>query len=157
MRAAPIAALLIAALLGGCRDASPAPYRLVADVQQLMLFVIEPAAENYWDAVGTIMELNGTTEIAPQDDEEWEEVAVAAYTVAESGNLLMMQGRAMDDRAWISMSQALVETGRRAIAAAESKDPAAVFDAGAEIYYACTACHAAYAVETLRPNILPTE
>jgi cytochrome c556 len=158
MRVAPLAALLLAALLGGCRDASPTPYRLVADVQQLMLFILEPAAEVYWDAVGTILDQEtGTLEITPQDDEEWEQVASAAYMVAESGNLLMMQGRAMDDQAWISMSQALVETGRRAIAAAESKDPPAVFDAGAEIYYACTACHAAYAVETLRPNIIPTE
>ena len=39
-----------------------------------------------------------------------------------------------------------------AIAAAESHDSQGVFDAGAEVYAVCSACHAAYALQTLRPN-----
>ena len=141
--------------LTGCgRESGAQPFRPVADIQQLMVYVVEPAAEVYWDAVGTVMDQDGTHEIAPTTDEEWEAVVNAAYMVAESGNLMMMQGRARDDRAWMTMSQQLVEVGRRAIAAADARDRAAVFDVGAEVYYACTACHSAYAVETLRPNTL---
>jgi len=72
--------------------------------------------------------------------------------IAESGNLLMMGSRALDQTGWIGMSQAMVEVGRTAIEAAEARDEAAVFDAGAEVYYVCTACHAAYALGTLRPS-----
>jgi hypothetical protein len=149
--------LLLPLLLVGCaaEPDSPSPYRPVADVQQLMLTVVEPAAEVYWDAVGWIIDASGTQEIRPTTDEEWEAVRNAAYVVAESGNLLMMEGRAVDDGAWIAMSQSLIEVARTAIAAAEARDEAAVFDAGAEIYYACTACHGAYALETLRPNVIP--
>lgn len=147
--------LVIAALLTGCTttDASQG-YQPVADVQELMLTILEPAAESYWDAVGWIDELSGTTEIRPSTSEEWDAVRNAAFVVAESGNLLMMDGRAMDRGAWMSMSQAMIDVGRRAIAAAEARDEAGVFDIGAEIYYACTACHSAYAIETLRPNVI---
>ena len=60
------------------------PFEAVADGRQLMVSVIEPAAEVYWDAVGTVMDLEGTTEIEPQSDEEWEAVENAAWVLAES-------------------------------------------------------------------------
>ncbi len=140
-----------------CRQAEPppsppSPLRPVADVRQLMTTVVEPAADVYWDAVGTIIDRKGVVERAPKNDEEWEAVRNSAYMVAESGNLLMMGGRARDSGDWIALSQALVEVGRRAIKAAEAKDRAAVFDVGAEVYDACTACHAKYAAQTLRPG-----
>ena len=72
--------------------------------------------------------------------------------MAESGNLMMMGDRALDQAAWIGMSQAMIEVGQRAIEAAESRDRDAVFDAGAEVYYVCSACHAVYAIETLPPS-----
>ena len=50
------------------------------------------------------------------------------------------------------LSQALVDVGQRAIKAAESKNKAAVFDVGAEVYDACVACHAKYALPVMRPN-----
>ena len=61
-----------------------------------MASVVEPAAEVYWDAVGTIYDENGATEIEPQTIEEWDGIRNAAYVVAESGNLLMMSSRAKD-------------------------------------------------------------
>lgn len=128
------------------------PFEPVADVQQLMLAVLEPAAEVYWDAVGWIVDSTGTQEIRPTTIEEWEAVRNAAYVMAESGNLLMMEGRAVDDGPWIGMSQAMIEVSQRALAAAEARDEAAVFELGGQVYQACTGCHATYAVETLRPN-----
>ncbi len=143
----------VALLLTGCA-ADPLPFDGVADVKLLMSAVIEPAAEVYWDAVGTIIDENGTDEFAPSTDEEWQAVRNAAVVIAESGNLLMMGGRIQGGVEWLAMSTAMIQAGRAALAAAEAEDRDAVFDAGAEVYYACSACHATYAPDTLRPNDL---
>ena len=131
------------------------PFEAVADGRQLMVSVIEPAAEVYWDAVGVIMDLEGTHEIEPQSDEEWEAVENAAWVLAESGNLLLMEDRAQGREHWIAMSRAMIEVGRRAVDAAVAKDPEAVFDVGAEVYFVCVGCHAAYATQTIRPSDKP--
>ena len=140
-------AIIGAMLLAACGGAAPPPYRPVADVKQLMASVVEPAADVYWDAVGTIIDSNGITEIEPATTEEWDAVRNAAYVVAESGNLLMMSSRAKDGGEWMKQSRALVDVGQKAIRAAESHNRNAVFDAGAEMYDVCTSCHVKYALE----------
>ena len=151
-----VGTLLLAMLVIPSRcvpDASESmPFDAVADGRQLMVSVIEPAAEVYWDAVGVIMDLEGTHEIEPRSDEEWEAVENAAWVLAESGNLLLMEDRAQGREHWIAMSRAMIEVGRRAVDAAVAKDPEAVFDIGAEVYFVCVGCHAAYAAETIRPS-----
>jgi hypothetical protein len=143
-------------LSSACSSAAPPPpYKPVADVKQLMSSVVEPAAEVYWDAVGTIIDDKGTHEIEPKTTEEWDAVRNAAYVVAESGNLLMMPRRARDAGDWMTMSQAMIDSGARAIQAAESRNKTAVFDVGAELYDTCTACHAKYALAIQRPNYQP--
>lgn len=160
MRSILVLPLLL--LLAGCggpdapageqTTGNDSPMRPVANVQELMLTVVEPAAEGYWDAVGWIIDRDGTQEIRPQNEEEWEAVRNYAYAVTESANLLMMEGRAADQGTWISLSQGMMSIGERAIEAALAKDPEAVFTVGGDLYESCTACHAAYALETLRPN-----
>ena len=44
---------------------SASNFVLVADVQQIMANVIDPAADVYWDAVGTIVDRDGVHEIYP--------------------------------------------------------------------------------------------
>lgn len=144
---------LFVLLLAACSTAPPPPpYRPVADLKQLMASVVEPAAEVYWDAVGTIIDQKGVLEIEPKTIEEWDAVRNAAYVVAESGNLLMMPSRAKDTGDWMRLSQAMVDVGQRAIKAAEARNKTAVFDVGGEVYDTCTNCHAKYAVELQRPN-----
>jgi len=147
----PIVLTLLAA--GACAPDEPAStYRPIGDMADLMNGVVEPAAEVIWDAVGVIVDSAGEHQLAPQTEEDWLALRAAAYTVAESGNLLMMPERALDQGAWITMSQTLVEMGQRAIEATDARNLDAIFDVGAEIYYVCTNCHGAYAIETLRPN-----
>jgi hypothetical protein len=142
-----------ATFVAGCSSAPPpTPFKPVADTKQLMASVVEPAAEVYWDAVGSVTDATGTIEFEPQTVEEWDAVVNAAYVVAESGNLMMMPSRAKDSGDWMKLSQALIDAGQRAIKAAESHNKNAVFDVGAEVYDACTACHARYAFELQRPN-----
>ena len=147
MRPTALLVLTGALLASGCNrppSAAPPPLRPIADVKQLMKSIIEPAADEYWDAVGTIEDAKGVVHVAPATEEEWAAVVNSAYVVTEGGNLLMMTGRAKDSGDWMKLSQALIDVGQRAIKAAESKNTQAVFDAGAEVYEACVACHDKY-------------
>jgi cytochrome c556 len=53
----------------------------------------------------------------------------------------------------MKLSQAFIEAGQKAIRAAESRNKTAVFDTGAEVYDACTNCHATYALELQKKNL----
>lgn len=154
MNPTKLASVVLLVLASGCAPDASDRFVLVADVPEVMTRILEPAAEVYWDAVGWIEdEEEGTIELRPTTPEEWEAVVGAAYTVAEAGNLLMMEGRAQDDGTWVRMSQEMIEASERAIEAAEARNESAVFDAGAELYYTCTSCHATYAVDLIRPNV----
>ena len=96
MRAAALGAgfgLLGGVLVGACADSADAPpFVAAADSRQLMLSVLEPAAEVYWDAVGFIWDMEGTYEIEPRTAEEWEAVTagvsgseIAARTTESMG------------------------------------------------------------------------
>lgn len=146
--AAPLIAVLLLPACGG----SPPPMKPVADVKQLMKSVLEPAADEYWDGVGTIIDQTGTFEIRPETTQEWDALVDHAYVVAESGNLLMMGGRPKDGGDWMRMSRALVDVGEKAIRAAASHNPQAVFDVGAEVYDVCTACHEKYVQQAALPG-----
>ncbi|KPJ83560.1 MAG: hypothetical protein AMS19_03990 [Gemmatimonas sp. SG8_23] len=145
--------LVLLSICAGCSSGdSVERFEPVADLQELMLHVVEPAAQEYWGAVGWILDESGEHYIHPTTEEAWIAVENAAFMVAESGNLLMMSDRALDDGSWMAMSEALIDIGRRALEVAEAKDEQGVFDVGAEMYQVCSACHAAYSPEVLRPS-----
>jgi hypothetical protein len=148
-----LASLTLVLALSACGAPAPPPYQAVADVKQLMVSVVEPAADEYWDAVGAIIDDKGTHEFQPETTEEWEALRNHAYVIAESGNLLMMNTRARDGGDWMTMSQSLIAAGRRAVRAAEARSAPAVFDAGGEVYEACANCHEKYAAQLARPNV----
>jgi hypothetical protein len=110
-----------------------------------MEWVVDPAVDVIWDSVATIYTEAGTREVAPHTDEQWAAVRNSAATVAESGNLLMMEGRARDRTEWMSAARALTVAANRALEAAESRNVKALFTAGEGIYDACSACHLRYA------------
>ena len=112
-----------------------------------MASVVDPTADIYWGAVGTVIDEKGITEITPTTTEEWDAARNAAIIVAETGNLLMMSSRAKDGGEWMKQARALVDVGQKAIRAAESHNRNAVFDTGAEMYDVCTSCHVKYALE----------
>ena len=145
----PLLALWTAAACTGEAPERPVP---VADVQELMVSVLEPAAEAYWDGVGEVLTEEGVHQFRPLTEEDWTTLRNAAFILAESGNLMMMDGRARDRGDWMAHSRTMVETGRLALDAVDRRSPDAVFDAGAQVYYACRDCHARYAAETLRPS-----
>jgi hypothetical protein len=146
-----LAALVPACLAVGCGGPAPPPLRLHADVKQLMASVIDPSADVVWDSVGTIITADGADEIRPRDDEEWTEVAQAAWVLTEAANSLMIGNRPKDTGAWMRFAQDLSDTGLRAARAAEAHDAEALFTAGGDVYLACTACHAEYNIDLTTP------
>jgi hypothetical protein len=132
----------------------PPPFAAVVDFKQLMQWVIDPAADVIWDSVQTIITEKGTKEIAPQTDEQWAGVRNSAATLAESGNLLMMEGRARDNKEWMTAARRLSTSASHALKAAEAKQVDALFTAGEEIYHACDGCHQRYA-DFAQPNAAP--
>ena len=133
-------------LAAGCGGAAP-PYKPVADVKTLMATVMDPIADVYWGAVGTVLDETGEHELSPKTAEEWDEVLRAGMIVAETGNLLMMPSRAKDGGEWMQAARNMVDKAEQAIRAAEARDKQAVFDRGAELYDACVACHVKYVPE----------
>jgi hypothetical protein len=119
------------------------PLRPITNVRQTMEWILDPAADVIWDSAGTIITVEGPTELAPTSADAWHHVRDSAAIIAETGNLLMMPGRALGP-AWIQYSQQLTAAGELAIAAAEAQDSEALFDAGGELYRACLACHERY-------------
>ncbi len=130
-----------------CAEPEGPPFKPMVDVKQLMVSIVDPAADVLWDSVGTIISEEGVDEWYPKTDEEWAEVRNSAIVIMESGNLLMIGERARDREAWMQMSRQLVDAGAAALAAAESRDPDAVFAVGETVYFACDRCHGLYWID----------
>jgi hypothetical protein len=137
--------LMVCAAAAACSSAPPPPpFKPVADTKLLMQAVVDPTADEIWDAVRTIITDQGTEEIRPRTNAEWDAVRNHAVALAESGNLLMMVPRAKDGDEWMKRAQELIDTSERAIRAAEAKNADQLFTVGGEIYESCSNCHQKY-------------
>lgn len=120
-------------------------YTMELDMLQFMQLVLEPVADGLWDSAGWIDDAEqGYFELYPTTDEGWEEVRHSAAMVVEAGNALAVPSRAYDDDAWLTYSRAMSNVGLQAMAAAEARNEEDLFQAGAQLYSVCTACHQAY-------------
>jgi cytochrome c553 len=117
----------------------------VLGLKQMMEWVIDPAADVIWDSVKSITTEAGTKDIAPQNAEQWDAVRNAAATLMEASNLLMVPGRARDERGWAAFARGLRTSAGGALKAAEAKNTEALFAAGGDIYVVCRGCHTEYA------------
>ena len=131
------------AMREGAPDEAP-PITPVASVKQIMSGITGPGATVLYNAVGTIVNTEGVKEIAPQNDEEWASVGNSVAALVESGNLLMMEGRAVDTGDWIKMSQAMIDAGVVALKAVEAKSTEGVLTAGEAVNASCDNCHERY-------------
>jgi hypothetical protein len=127
------------------------PFQTTANMKDLMLNVLDPAADGLWEAVGTVITLEGKFEKFPATDDEWAGVRGSALQLAESGNLLMLPSRSGGDADWIKYSKDLIDQSSRALKAIEAKDKDALFSIGGDIYDVCTNCHKQFAMQLTRP------
>ena len=109
-------------------------FQPVASVSQIMLAVTYPYSDNL-----LYIERN-----PPKTDNEWNTLQYQALMLAESGNLLMMEGRARDQGEWMQDARLLVEAGVASVKAVRAKDVPAILALNDQIVTACTTCHTKY-------------
>ena len=139
-------------IIAGARTARLAPAAVsaaatmtpVASVKQIMKAIVRPAATIVFASVGTISTFAGIEERAPRTDEEWENVGNSAAALIESGNLLLMDGRAIDKGDWVKMSQAMIDAGKVTLQATQAKSTEGVLAAGEVVNESCDNCHRKY-------------
>ena len=144
----------------------PSPFIPTASIQEIMTSIIDTNADDVWLPVATIITKAGTEEKSPRTDEEWATVRRHAVTLAESGNLLVIEGRkvaapgavtsavpaelsaeqiqkAIDahPQDFVVRAQAFHESVQQAIVAIDAKNVEGLVKAGGLIDRACEACH----------------
>jgi hypothetical protein len=119
------------------------PFPPTVSVRQLMLDLIHPSSN---DILLTIYRGG------PKSETDWAAVRRAAVTLAESGNMLMLRGRARDQGDWMKDAKLLVDAGNAAYKAAQAKDATALAALAGSLDASCTTCHKQY-----RPNVFPKD
>ena len=112
-------------------------------MKQLMVDLIYPASNDI---------LLLTSRGGPQTDEEWAAARRSALALAESGNVLLARGRALDQGDWPRKVQLLVDAGSAAYQAVLAKDTKKLAAQADAIDRSCTNCHRQY-----RPNVFPRD
>jgi hypothetical protein len=152
-----MAALVASCVLhAGCSDRPSAPaaapvsasFDTSIDTRQLMSWVVDPSSKVF-GAVATIVTEHGEEQVQPRTDDEWNVIRNNAAMLLESGNLLLLEGRArnaqiQDLQDWNAKARAMSVAARTAIEATDVKDPEALFNASGDIYQTCTDCHEKY-------------
>ncbi len=166
-------------LAAGCNREAPAAaaadtgvqpeYVPTATVKDLMLSVVDPAADVVWLSVTTVQNESGVVETRPTSDEEWTKVRHGAIQLTEAANLLMVPGRHVagpgeksetpgvelepsemealiekDRAAWNMRARGLHEAGVAVLKAIDARDADKVFEIGEQIEQACESCHSQY-------------
>ena len=168
----------IAGALAACGKAeppvdapAPSPIKLTAGMQDIMRDMIDPAADFLWQSVSTTETAEGVEEKQPRTDEEWAEVRKQAIILAESANLLLLDGRhvaregrqledhgtpgnltaeeaekaiAADRATFVGFGQALHDVGVQFLKAAEDRNPQGILNAGETMDQVCEGCHLKY-------------
>jgi hypothetical protein len=113
------------------------PTRNVGTMSDLMVKIIYPASD-------ALFYIESRT---PKTDSEWTALEGQALMVAESANLLMMPGRARDQKQWMADAKLMLDVGAEAVAAAKEKNVEAIVALSDRLMESCTTCHKNY-----RPN-----
>lgn len=131
----------LAAALGQAASSRP-PMRNVGTMSDLMVKIIYPASD-------ALFYIESRT---PKTDAEWTVIEGQALMVAESANLLMLPGRARDQKQWMVDAKLMLDAGADAYAAAKKKDVAAIAALSERLMESCTQCHKNYRPGYGRPR-----
>jgi len=123
-------------LLAGLAMAqAPTAYEPVANTQQLMRGMIDPAQK-------AIVE--SAKDAGPADNRAWGMAVVNAVMLQEASQMLKVGSRAKDQDGWMKACQALADAGAAVQKAAAAKDVAAYQAAAGGINASCQGCHGTY-------------
>lgn len=132
-----IALLFVAAAAMAQTDtaaSAPSHFQAVGTMRQLMIDIIYPTSD-------AIFYVDREPPTKPQD---WAALRTNALMLAESGNLLMMDGRARDQKNWMLESKMLIDIGGRAYKAAQAQDLDGIRALNDSLNAACVVCHYQY-------------
>ena len=165
-----------------CSSSQPAPtpprapelwgdLKPVVSVKELMRDMLDPAADNIFEAVKIVSTRNGTVETVPKSDEDWEKIRIGAVTLAEGVYLLKIprpftppgdvnnstgpnaselspaQIKAKleaDPVLWNAKIEALRNVGLEVLEIVNKKKTDELWDAGENLDQACESCHLQY-------------
>jgi hypothetical protein len=144
-------------------------YAPTATIKDLMDAIVDPSADDVWNAVSTTVDSGGITEKVPRTEQDWAEVRHGAIRLVEGANLLMMPGRHMarpgersetpgvelepremdvlvstDPAAWNARAKALRDVSMEVLQAIDAKDGDKLSDVGGRLDTACENCHRQY-------------
>jgi hypothetical protein len=135
--------LVVLAARSATRTPAAAP---VASVKQIMQGIVAPASSAIYNAVSTTVTEKGTEEVFPKSERDWELVGSDAMALVEAANLLKVDGRALDSRSWMRLSDEMNTAAMVTYRAAGKKDVEALLAAGEVLNNSCDNCHRNYEV-----------
>jgi len=136
-----------------------------------MRYMIDPVADNIFDAVRTVVTKNGVVETVPKTDEDWEKIQIGAVSLAEGVYLLKIPRPfappgdennstgpdavelspaaitaklEADPVEWNARIEALRNVGLQVLDIVKRKDVKELWDAGQNLDEACENCHKSY-------------
>jgi cytochrome c556 len=118
----------------GSATAQDPVFEPVANMGELMRDVIYPMS----DAMFYVMRT------PPETDYDWTLLRRSAMVLAESGNLLMLEGRSIRQDDWMAHAKELVDVGRVAFEATVAQDLDAIVELSPRLEQSCRACHEQY-------------
>jgi len=136
MKAFALTAAIAAAMLQAAPAPRP-PTRTVGTMSDLMVKIIYPASD-------ALFYIESRT---PKAESEWTVLEGQALMVAESANLLMMPGRARDQKQWMADAKLMLDAAAEGYAAAKKRDVQGIVMINERLIESCTSCHKNY-----RPN-----
>src|SRR5437867_8943588 len=181
-RAVSVGAFALALCAAACSSPKPAATATKApelwgdlkpavSVKELMRDMLDPAADNIFDAVKVVSTKGRTVETIPKTDEDWERIRIGAVTLAEGVYLLKIprpfappgdennstgpnppelspaQIKAKleaDPVLWNAKIEALRNVGLEVLEIVKKKDVKELWDAGDNLDQACESCHLLY-------------
>ena len=126
--------IALAASLTQAASTDKPPTRNVGSMSDLMVKIIYPSSD-------ALFYIESRT---PKTDAEWTALEGQALMLAESANLLMMPGRARDQKQWMADSKLMLDAGAAAVKAAKLKSVEAIAALSDQLYESCTTCHKHY-------------
>lgn len=143
----------------------------VVSVKELMKYMIDPLADNIFNAVGSTVTKHGIVDVEPKTEEDWDKIRIGAVSLAEGAYLLKIRRPftppgdennstgpdavelspaqitakvERDPVEWNARIEALRNVALEALEVVKRKDVNELWDVGENLDKACEACHRSY-------------
>ena len=178
--------VLLSAAIAACSSSKPTPaprtdvpqavalwgdVTPVVSVKELMKYMIDPVADNIFNAVGSTVTKHGIVDVEPKTDEDWDKIRIGAVSLAEGASLLKIRRPftppgvennstgpeavelspaqitakvERDPVEWNARIEALRNVALEALDIVNRKDVTELWDVGENLDKACEACHRSY-------------